>query len=52
MKKFEDEKFFVQFLERCDIRVAKGAIRSLSNFPEVIPRNLVFRDVKCKELDS
>lgn len=52
VEEFQDEKLFIKFLKRCYVRVTERAVRSLSQLPQIVPRDFVFRDVKGKDLDG
>lgn len=52
MEKLEDKQVLVEFLKRRDGRVAERAVRFLDQFSQIVARDLVFRDVKGKDLNG
>ena len=52
MEKLKDEELLVKLLKRSDVRMTERAVRLLSQFPQIVAGDLVFRDVERKDLDG
>jgi len=52
VEKLKDEQLLAEFLKRGNVRMTERAVRLLGQFSQIFARDLIFGDVKGKDLNG